>query len=61
LQKLQRMQPTPASAGPDDADMPADIDEFRNELARRIEMFVIERTDAVDGGGAVAPPVDDPV
>jgi len=61
LQKLQRMQPTPASAGPDDADMPADIDEFRNELARRIDMFVMQRTDAGDGGGAVAPPVDDPV
>ena len=58
LQKLQRLQPDPANTGPDDADIPADIDEFRNELARRIEVFVIERTDAGDGGGAVAPPMD---
>jgi hypothetical protein len=58
LQKLQRMQLTPVNSGPDDADMPADIDEFRNELARRIELFVIERTDAGDRGGAVAPPMD---
>jgi hypothetical protein len=61
LQKLQRMQPTPANTGPDNADMPADIDEFRNELARRIDMFVLEQTDPGDGGGAVAPPVDAPV
>jgi hypothetical protein len=61
LQKLQRMQPTPANNGPDDADMPADIDEFRNELARRIDMFVLERTDPGDSGGAVAPSVDAPV
>jgi hypothetical protein len=61
LQKLQRMQPTPANIGPDNADMPADIDEFRNELARRIDMFVLEQTDPGDGGGAVAPPVDAPV
>jgi hypothetical protein len=58
LQKLQRMQPTPANTGPDDADMPADIDEFRNELARRIDMFVMQRTDPGDGGGPVAPAVD---
>jgi hypothetical protein len=58
LQKLQRMQPTPANAGPDDADLPADIDEFRKELARRIDVFVLERTDPGDGGGAVVPPVD---
>jgi hypothetical protein len=58
LQKLQRMEPDPANAGPDDADMPADIDEFRNELARRIEVFVAERADAGDAGGAVAPSLD---
>jgi hypothetical protein len=58
LQKLQRMQPTPANTGPDDADMPADIDEFRKELARRIDVFVLEQTDPGNGGGAVVPPVD---
>ena len=36
------MQPTPANTGPDDADMPVDIDEFRNELARRIDVFVMQ-------------------
>jgi hypothetical protein len=58
LQKLQRMQPTPANTGPVNADMPADIDEFRNELARRIDVFVMQRTDAGDGSGAVARAMD---
>jgi hypothetical protein len=58
LQKLRRLQPSLANTGPDDADMPADIDEFRNELARRIDRFVVERTNAGDDRGAVAPPVD---
>jgi hypothetical protein len=58
LQRLQRMQPSPANTGPDDADIPIDIDEFRNELARRIDMFVMQRTDAGDGGGAVARAMD---
>jgi hypothetical protein len=58
LQKLQRLQPGPANTGPDDADIPADIDEFRNELARRIDAFVMQRTDAGDGDGLVAPAMD---
>ena len=60
LQKLQRLQPEPANHGPNDADIPADIDEFRNELARRIERFVLERTGAGDGEGCAAPVVDAP-
>jgi hypothetical protein len=32
-----------------DYDMPADIDEFRNELARRIDEFVSSRTHTGDG------------
>jgi hypothetical protein len=40
LQKLQRLQPDNVNPGPDDDDMPADIDEFRNEIARRIEAFI---------------------
>ena len=47
LQKLQRLQ----CAVPDSGslyDIPADIDEFRNELARRIEAFVASRTDEGD-------------
>jgi hypothetical protein len=58
LQKLQRLQPEPANHGSNDADIPANIDEFRNALARRIERFVIERTDAGDGEGCAAPVVD---
>ncbi len=42
LQKLQRLQcAVPANGS--DYDMPADIDEFRNELARRIDAFVESR------------------
>jgi hypothetical protein len=47
LQKLQRLQyVVPASGSL--YDIPADIDEFRNELARRIEAFVASRTDEGD-------------
>ena len=47
LQKLQRLQcAVPASGSL--YDIPADIDEFRNELARRIEAFVASRTDERD-------------
>lgn len=31
-----------------DDDMPRDIDEFRRDLARRIDAFVASRTDAAD-------------
>ena len=47
LQKLQRLQcAVPANGS--DYDMPVDIDEFRRELARRIEAFVESRTDEAD-------------
>ena len=58
LQKLQRLQPEPADHGPNDADIPTDIDEFRNELARRIEAFVTDRTDAGACGGAITCSMD---
>jgi hypothetical protein len=61
LQKLRRLQPDPANSGSHDDDMPADIDEFRNELARRIEAFVRERTDTDAARGSVAPAAADPV
>ena len=48
LQKLQRLQCNPPENG-SDYDMPADIDEFRNELARRIDEFVSSRTHTGDG------------
>ncbi|MBX6426721.1 MAG: hypothetical protein IRZ09_12460 [Variibacter sp.] len=42
-------------AHPDDDDMPTDIDEFRRELARRIDAFVASRADeAVRGDGESA-------
>jgi hypothetical protein len=59
LQKLQRLQYTlPETELKDDDDMPADIDEFRNELARRINAFVDSRTGGDDAEGVAAPPLD---
>jgi hypothetical protein len=47
LQKLQRLQCAVPANGRD-YDIPADIDEFRNELARRIEAFIASRADEAD-------------
>ncbi len=58
LHKLQHLQSTPANTGPDNADMPADIDEFRNELARRIDEFVARRADPGAAGGSPIATVD---
>jgi hypothetical protein len=59
LQKLQRLQCTlPETELKDDDDMPADIDEFRNELARRIKAFVDSRTGGDDVEGTAVPPLD---
>ena len=62
---LQRLQPMAQRAAEPDTgipydDMPADIDEFRNELARRIEAFFAARPDAgaaprADADGSAAP------
>jgi len=60
LQKLQSLQRTPANPGPDHDDMPADIDEFRNELARRIDTFVASRTDQRNHDASVTPPLAAP-
>ncbi len=48
LQKLQRLQCNAPENG-SDYDMPTDIDEFRNELARRIDEFVSSRAHTGDG------------
>ncbi|HET7193239.1 MAG TPA: hypothetical protein VFI98_15175 [Pseudolabrys sp.] len=48
LQKLQRLQCNAPENG-SDYDIPADIDEFRNELARRIDEFVSSRAHTGDG------------
>ena len=59
LQKLQRLQCTlPETELKDDDDMPADIDEFRNELARRIKAFVDSRTGGDHVEGTAVPPLD---
>lgn len=48
VQRLRReaAEPAPASAEAEPDDMPRDIEEFRRELARRIEAFVAGRADA---------------
>ncbi len=62
LHALQRLR---AGALPDqetlhDDDLPRDIDEFRRDLARRIDAFVASRTDAADADGDCAlKPVDE--
>jgi hypothetical protein len=58
LSKLQRLQCTVSPTGSYDDDMPADIDEFRRELARRIEAFVAGRPDPGDAGGSVPSSLD---
>jgi len=58
LQKLQRLQCALPQTGSEDDDMPVDIDEFRRELARRIEEFVASRTDARDDGPPIASALD---
>jgi hypothetical protein len=52
LQALTRLRGGAIEQGStDDDDMPADMDEFRNELARRIRLFVQSRTgEGVCGG-----------
>lgn len=52
LDELHRMRA--ANSEPlryDDDDFPADIDAFRDELARRIDAFVASRTEPCDSGG----------
>jgi hypothetical protein len=58
LQKLQRLQCAVPQSGSYDDDMPADIDEFRRELARRIEAFVASRSGAGDDGGSGSAALD---
>ena len=59
VQKLQRLQyAVPASGSL--YDIPADIDEFRNELARRIDEMVSSWSDEGAREQSVAPRPDDP-
>ncbi|HZP70717.1 MAG TPA: hypothetical protein VFB29_12305 [Pseudolabrys sp.] len=61
LQKLQRMQcALPENTLADD-DMPADINAFRLDLARRIDAFVASRIDNGDGEGSGSTKAADPV
>jgi hypothetical protein len=54
LQKLQRLQCGALQTGSDNDDRPADIDEVRNELARRIDAFVASWTEPEDADDAAA-------
>ena len=53
LKELLRMRAQSPSGPDDDNTMPADIDEFRRDLARRIEAFIASEEDraVVDPGG----------
>jgi hypothetical protein len=58
VRKLQGMRcalHVPGSTHDDDYDLPADPDEFRDELARRIRAFVASRTGPGDADGNSAP------
>ena len=59
LQKLQRLQCALPETESHDDDMPVDIDEFRRELARRIDEFVASRADTRHDGGPIAAALDD--
>jgi hypothetical protein len=59
LQKLQRLQCAVPANGPD-YDIPADIDEFRNELARRIDEMAASWSDEGTGERSVPAGPDDP-
>lgn len=60
LTKLRRHRLAAAApSGPDhDDDFPADLDAFRDELARRIEAFMESRPDEDDAGANAASSVD---
>ena len=47
---------SPENESPDDDDMPLDLEEFRFELARRIDAFVKSRTEPADGDGTFETP-----
>lgn len=58
LQKLQRLRCAVPTAGQDHDDLPADLDEFRHELARRIDAFVASRTEPRHAARDAAASVD---
>lgn len=60
LHALQRLRGGFAADTPADDDIPRDINEFRRELARRIEAFLASRTDAPDAGSNSDAMVDKP-
>ncbi len=60
LERLHRLEiGAPQHNGQDSHDdMPADLDEYRLELTRRIRQFLEGRSAGRDGGGAAAPAVE---
>ena len=62
LAKLRRLRLGSApQSGSDHDDYPADIDEFRRDFARRIDLFVASRTQQPGVGGAGPAELRDPV
>jgi hypothetical protein len=59
LRELRGENSHPETPHDDDDDMPADIDEFRNKLARRIEAFMESRADDDDAAQAHAARADE--
>jgi hypothetical protein len=60
LHKLQRMACGVQQPGSDHDDFPTNIDELRDELARRIEAFMESRPDTDFDGDAAAAPAGEP-
>ncbi len=58
LHRIQRMQAGLPDTGPNDDDIPADLDALRDALARRIAAFMASRPDAGDAGEPAAAPAD---
>ena len=61
LQKLQRLRCGLSTSGPNDDDLPADIDAFRLDLARRVDAFVESWIDPRDADGDSGPQAVDHV
>ena len=62
LERLHRLEiGVPQHEGQNAYDIPADLDEFRDELARRIRAFVASRAGAPDADGSSGPAAMDQV
>lgn len=60
LHKLQRMACGPSQPEQNNDELPADLDEFRDQLAKRIDAFIASRTNAGAVGEPAAAPAGEP-